>query len=1113
MKYPLQYLCLLLAILFTNANSAFANGFEQQVGQLQYADGSLPLGLIAVYKQNGMHLYVYQNGYDVVLYRNLGLPATVQPRTPIDAFQIAASRVSVKWKGTNTPLVQWNEPQPQALHFYTDNATEQGYHPNSFNSITLTDVYPGIHVQWQITASGQIKYEWHLEPGADASRIQWSQKGAKVQWQADRMRMTLPEGTVEDVLGPVYHTHHNQPVSATWQQYSDESYGFNILNRDPQSGLVIDPGIVWSTYYGSPDVEVLTAMKVHADGRVSSAGFTTGSLFPVMQAFQQTFSGNIDACVFQLDASGQRLWSTYFGGTGFDRIHDLAISAAGDIAICGESSGSIPVSPAAFQQTNAGGSDAFVASFNPQGVRNWSTHFGGSSDDYAYGICLDQQNRMYVTGGSQSANLPVLNGHQPVKAGSALTADAFVVQFTISGSPGWGTYLGGNDNDFAYAIAADPFQRIVITGATGSTGFPVLNATQNQIGGGSDIFMSQFNTLGQLQWSSFMGGQGNESAEAIAIDANGSILIGGYTDGNFPVQNAFQSQYGGGDEDMVFISVNGIGQILWAGYYGGGDAERVTDIAVDSVGQWLIVGYCNGAQFPVYYGHQSASAGNDDAVYVWLQADGKPVWASYLGGTEADYAYAAGIGTGREVYIGGLTASINFPVANALQAQNATSTPQAPTQDIFISRFCQSYARISGNYSICAGGVQLPVQLSGNGPWAIIYTDGTAVFQVTGITALPYALPVNPTVSTTYRLIQSFDLSGCRYGYVSGSAQVDVVQATPGISLMGLDTICPGATANLTFHLTGPGPWDFQYSDGLNTYSVSGVSVSPHILPVSPTASITYTPLSVTTACGIASGTGVSMLFVDSVALPHASVPASFAMCPGDTDSVAVHLSGAQPWHLHWSAGTQNVSVSGISVSPFLMPVNGVYGLMYTLNAVENICGTKALSSLLQIDTLPTPISAWSFISDTLTVQFSNQSQYALQWLWRFGDGMSDTLQNPSHTYLNAGTYIVQCIVSNACGSDTLEQAVTVSIPISNTSDIENQIMRVYPNPSSGGFYIVGNMELSDLTLYDLQGRKMALRLEEVDSEKHYFEMKDAATGMYILQAGTQVFRLQVQVP
>jgi hypothetical protein len=48
MKYPLQYLCLLLAILFTNANSAFANGFEQQVGQLRYVDGSLPLGLIAV---------------------------------------------------------------------------------------------------------------------------------------------------------------------------------------------------------------------------------------------------------------------------------------------------------------------------------------------------------------------------------------------------------------------------------------------------------------------------------------------------------------------------------------------------------------------------------------------------------------------------------------------------------------------------------------------------------------------------------------------------------------------------------------------------------------------------------------------------------------------------------------------------------------------------------------------------------------------------------------------------------------------------------------------------------------------------------------------------------
>lgn len=1090
----------------------FAGGFEQQIGQLRDTDGNLPDRLIALYQQNGMRLYVYEDGYDMVLYRNLDLPKTLHPKDVLTDFTVSASRVSVKWDGSGIPNVLWKMPQASAIHYYTETNAENGYHPGVYQKIELRNVYPGIHLEWQITEQGAIKYEWHADPGADISQIRWRQQGAKLRHTKDKLIMELNEGRVEDVLGVVYHTKHTHPIHASWKAYEDQSFGFHLEGRDINSGLVIDPGIVWSTYYGSPDVEVLTTMKVHADGKVTSGGFTTGTQFPVMQAFQQTFNGNLDGCVFQLDASGQRLWSTYFGGSGFDRIHDLAINAAGDIVICGETSANIPVSPGAYQAVNAGSSDAFAASFNPQGLRNWSTHFGGSSDEYAYGICFDQQNRMYITGGTYSSNLPVQNGYQPNKAGSALTADAFLVQFTISGTPGWGTFIGGNDNDFAYAIASDPLNRIVITGATGSAGFPVLNATQPLTGGGSDIFVSQFNTLGQLQWSTFMGGSGNETAEAITTDAQGGMLVGGFTDGGFPIQNAFQNQYGGGSEDMILISINGIGQVRWSGYYGGGDDERITDIAVDSVGQWLVVGYCTGNQFPVYYADQSNSAGNDDAVYMWLQADGVPVWASYLGGSEADYAYAGGIGAGRQVYVGGLTSSINFPVLNALQGQNATNTPQTPNQDIFISRFCQSSARISGNYGICTGGVELPVQLSGNGPWLIIYTDGNLVYQVTGITSLPYSLPVSPTASTTYHLIQSFDLSGCKYGYVSGSATVQLTQALPGLTISGTDTICPGATANLAFQLSGPGPWDIQYSDGVNTLSISGISVSPHIVQVNPAASVTYTPVSVESACGVGGVSGSRQITIDAVALPDAALPPSLTLCPGALDSVGVMLSGAQPWNVHWSDGTQNFSLSGISSSPVYIPIQGTYGNVYTLTSVENVCGSKSLSSAMQIDTFPMPVATWFYVRDTLKVSFTDQSLYALQWFWSFGDGITDTIQNPTHTYLNAGSYTVQCIVTNACGSDTLTQEVVVSIPVSADGDAAVQNIRIFPNPASGIFYMSGDFSDQNIEVYDVQGRQVPVIIHDTHGILSV-EMITPQSGIYFVRTGMHVHKIQVWIP
>lgn len=83
----------------------FAGRFEQQIGQLRDVNGNLPQRLIAEYKQNGMRLYVYEDGYDMVLYRNSDMPKTLHPKDALPDFSVSASRVFVKWDGCLMPDV------------------------------------------------------------------------------------------------------------------------------------------------------------------------------------------------------------------------------------------------------------------------------------------------------------------------------------------------------------------------------------------------------------------------------------------------------------------------------------------------------------------------------------------------------------------------------------------------------------------------------------------------------------------------------------------------------------------------------------------------------------------------------------------------------------------------------------------------------------------------------------------------------------------------------------------------------------------------------------------------------------------------------------------------
>src|SRR5207248_3313893 len=151
-------------------------------------------------------------------------------------------------------------------------------------------------------------------------------------------------------------------------------------------------------------------------------------------------------------AGNALLYSTYFGGSGYDVGSGIAADASGNAYITGstDSSNFHTVNP--LQAVLGGGNDAFVAKFNSQGsALVYSTYLGGSGSEGGFGIAVDGSGNAYVTGVTSSSNFPMAN---PLQAALGGSNDAFVAKFNSQGSAlVYSTYLGGSGDDVANGIA------------------------------------------------------------------------------------------------------------------------------------------------------------------------------------------------------------------------------------------------------------------------------------------------------------------------------------------------------------------------------------------------------------------------------------------------------------------------------------------------------------------------------------------------------------------------------------------------------------------------------------------------------------------------------------
>ena len=372
--------------------------------------------------------------------------------------------------------------------------------------------------------------------------------------------------------------------------------------------------LLYATYLGGDKGDYGMGIAVNAAGEAFVTGMTASPNFPVTPgAFKTTYlsGGYTDAFVVRISPGGASLvYATYLGGDGFvyEAGQAIAADASGNAYVTGSTCDPFfPVTPGAFQPVPGSDWDAYVTKVAPDGkTLLFSSYLGGGGDDTGYGIAVDSSGRAYVTGETSSANFPVTPGaFQPVLSGGG---DAFIARISSGGTTLLdGTYLGGSSGEFGYGICVDTAGNVYVAGSTPSTDFPTTPGAFRTAfcGGVWDGFVTKLHFGGVgLAWSSYLGGNANDTIHGIALDASGNVYVAGWTTStNFPVSAGGPQIVIGGSSDAFVARFGPDGTTLpFATYLGGVATEDAKGVGVDASGNAFVTGDTQSSNFPVTEG-------------------------------------------------------------------------------------------------------------------------------------------------------------------------------------------------------------------------------------------------------------------------------------------------------------------------------------------------------------------------------------------------------------------------------------------------------------------------------------------------------------------------------
>ena len=403
--------------------------------------------------------------------------------------------------------------------------------------------------------------------------------------------------------------------------------------------------ITYSTFLGGNGTEGHGSLHFDNTNRCWLISNTDSTDFPLKNAIQEVNHGERDAICLKLDEKGEDiLYSTYYGGSGDDFVSGSAIDSQGNIIVVGvTSSTDFPLHNALVENVSTYESDVFVFKLSSDGQNViFSTYLGSASKYYSIEATTDSSDNIIITGSTIDTNFVIHSAYQENKSAGA---DAFITKITPDGQNViFSTYFGGTDDDQIKKVTTDKDDNIIVIGVTSSNEqFPIENAViPSKNTTDWEVFLSKFSPDGQeLIFSTFYGGTRPWGPAVVICDSSNNIIACGETNAHgFPLVDAYQEEYGGGELDSFITKLNPEGtEITFSTFIGGMGSEGPIGITTDSKDNIFLTGSTNSYNFEVRKAYQPQNNGWWDGYLLAFSPDGQDLlFSSYFGGSGSDFS-------------------------------------------------------------------------------------------------------------------------------------------------------------------------------------------------------------------------------------------------------------------------------------------------------------------------------------------------------------------------------------------------------------------------------------------------------------------------------------------
>lgn len=927
-------------------NSEFSNQpprLIENMGQLSNSDGSAADQVLYYMNTPAIDFYITKDGVSYVFKKAISDEAFVadplRPEESAPIKEVAWHRVDASLEGAqiNPKNVEVVYSKQSTISIFNERVPQGLEHLRPVKSVTLKNVYPGI--DWQFVAENDfLKYNFILHEGADVSAIKVQFKGQdKISLNNNSLLIETSLGSLKE--NPIVAFTSSGKTTDVQAVLTDATITYQCSEIPKlQNGetWIIDPPLVWGTYFGGSLNDRAIIMERNSNGYIYVLIETYSTDFPLLNQgglsfYQGSLGGTVDVGISKFTEDGVLVWSCYYGGSGDDKPSNLFYNGTVLLIVGSSRSADFPTMstglPGAYYDNTLGGAqDGFVIAFTIGDARIWGTYLGGSSDYDNATDCTYNDMKIFVVGHTYT-DFPLVAAAGAYNQSVTSDYDAFITEFNTTFAVTWSTLYGGSVIDNNVYCDIDSANRLVITFNTTSSDIPLNNTMPGSFSqahaGGVDLGIAMFNNSRQLIWSTYYGSAGNEWANDVVCDQQSNwYFVGNSNHAGFPVVNSigasFYQSTSGGLNDGVILKFDSVGQRLYSGFYGGNANDAALGITIDSKRNIYVVGYANSTLALQTYNPNDGSFydgtqnGGADEFLMELDSNFTLKWATYVGGAGEDILMDVRVSPSDHVFAVGYTRSAAHPLLDMTPGTSyydgvINAAGSTAYRDAIIMKFIpcpDDFNTIHFTDSVCEGETTL---LYATGSHTYTWSTGSVNDSIQVVVPSDTAISIVATYLTC----------------IERDTVTIVAKPLPVISFAGDSSVC----LNDTMTLSANGGVNYVWENGTANDTVVFV----------PASSENFT-IQVTNAYSCTSKDSVAIT-VHPLPVPGIAGPAQ--VCRLDTISIAASGGTSYVWNTSESTGSIDVS----------WPLTGTYDY-WVIATDANNCADTAFH---QIDVLALP--------------------------------------------------------------------------------------------------------------------------------------------------------------